>query len=71
MKEDSIYFPEFIEHETVVKMEPKERFRVRLQIREFRKAEPPKIAKSEVLVVNPLKNSRGRLFYIFLPQRFK
>lgn len=49
-KEMSISSPEFIEHETIVKMEPKDRFRVKLQIREFRKAEPPRIAEPEVLI---------------------
>ncbi len=42
--------PEFIEHETIVKMEAKERFRVELKIREFRKAEPPVIAEPEILI---------------------
>lgn len=50
--EDNIlkYSPEFMEHEIVVKMEPKIRVRTNLQIREFRKAEPPTIAEPEVLI---------------------
>jgi len=42
--------PEFIEHDTIIKMEPKTRVRVELKIREFRKAEPPRIVEPEVLI---------------------
>ena len=49
-KEIYIFPPEFIEHDTIIKMEPKARVRVELKIREFREAEPPTIVEPEVLV---------------------
>ncbi|MCX5889457.1 MAG: hypothetical protein NTY36_08390 [Deltaproteobacteria bacterium] len=49
-KETYISFPESIEHHTIIKMEPKAKFRVELKIREFRKAEPPGGVEPEVLI---------------------
>lgn len=49
-KELHIPSSEIIEHDTIIKMEPKTKVRVELQIREFRKAEPPRIAEPEVLI---------------------
>lgn len=49
-EKQAISIPEFLEKDIVVHMEPKEQFRVALNIREFRKAEPRVIIEEEVFI---------------------